>query len=73
VPEKHSVSLTAYRDGPVLVRGPCEVVDQDGNAVARRRRPVALCRCGKSRLLPLCDGTHKLIGFQAPGGSVTLD
>ncbi len=70
---KHSVTLTAYRDGPLLVRGPCELVDQDGQPIGRRSRPVALCRCGKSRLLPLCDGTHKLIGFRAPANVVVLD
>ena len=27
------------------------------------RAVVALCRCGASSIKPLCDGTHKLIGF----------
>ncbi len=70
---KDAVTLTAYRDGPLLVRGPCELVDEGGRPIVRRGRPVALCRCGKSRLLPLCDGTHKLVGFRAPGSSVVLD
>ena len=66
---KDSVIITPYRDGPLLVRGPVELVWPDGAPVSRRRDPVALCRCGKSKLRPLCDGTHKLIGFRAPGGS----
>jgi CDGSH-type Zn-finger protein len=60
--------ITAYRDGPFLVRGPVEIVDQDGNEIAVDRQTVALCRCGKSRLRPFCDGTHKLVHFQAPSG-----
>ena len=32
-----------------------------------RRRPVALCRCGRSRCKPFCDGTHKQTGFTADG------
>jgi CDGSH-type Zn-finger protein len=60
--------ITAYRDGPFLVRGPVEIVDQDGNEIRVDRRTVALCRCGKSRLRPFCDGTHKLVRFQAPSG-----
>jgi len=28
--------------------------------VPRNRQTLALCRCGKSRLAPFCDGTHKL-------------
>jgi CDGSH-type Zn-finger protein len=60
--------ITAYRDGPFLVRGPVEIVDQDGNEIRVDRRTVALCRCGKSRLRPFCDGTHKLVRFQAHSG-----
>jgi CDGSH-type Zn-finger protein len=67
MPAKHDVIITAYRDGPLVVRGPVELTWPDGSLMDRRRDPVALCRCGKSRLTPLCDGTHKLIGFRAPG------
>ena len=61
--------ITAYRDGPFLVRGPIELVDQDGTPIAVDRETVALCRCGKSRLRPFCDGTHRLVRFQAPSGA----
>jgi CDGSH-type Zn-finger protein len=65
---RQTARITAYRDGPFLVRGPVEIVDQDGNAIPVDRETVALCRCGKSRLRPFCDGTHKLVRFQAPSG-----
>lgn len=55
-----------YRDGPYLVRGPVVLQDQDGREIESRRPTVALCRCGKSRTRPFCDGTHQLIRFQAP-------
>jgi len=58
--------VTAYRDGPLLVRGPFRLQDQDGREIVVERETVALCRCGRSRLRPLCDGTHKVIGFRAP-------
>ena len=67
MPGKDTVIITPYRDGPLLVRGPASIVGPDGAAIDHRRRTVALCRCGKSKLRPLCDGTHKLIGFRAPG------
>ena len=65
---KDDVLVTPYRDGPLLIRGAFTLVDQDGEPLRIERNPVALCRCGKSRIRPFCDGTHKLIGFRAPGG-----
>ena len=58
MPERAEASITAYRAGPFLVRGPVRLVDEDGDELVVRRAVVALCRCGRSRLRPLCDGTH---------------
>jgi CDGSH-type Zn-finger protein len=60
------VVITPYRDGPLLVRGPFRLQDQEGNEIEVARRTVALCRCGKSRIRPFCDGTHALVRFRAP-------
>ena len=57
--------ITPYRDGPLLVRGPFKLLDQDGNEIDARRKTIALCRCGKSQVKPFCDGTHKLVDFRA--------
>ncbi|MFJ6654291.1 CDGSH iron-sulfur domain-containing protein [Microbacterium sp. NPDC091313] len=56
--------ITAYPDGPLLVRGEVDIVDADGVPLPRRRRTVALCRCGLSAIKPYCDGTHKPSGFR---------
>jgi len=61
--------ITPYRDGPLVVRGPVRLVDQDGREIEVDRRTIALCRCGRSRLRPFCDGTHKLTRFSAPSGA----
>ncbi len=61
-------TITPYVDGPLLVRGPFNLVDQDGNSIDVRRKTVALCRCGKSKIRPFCDGTHSAIKFTAGGG-----
>jgi CDGSH-type Zn-finger protein len=61
-------TITAYEDGPLLVRGPFDLRDQGGHPIEKRRNTIALCRCGRSRIKPFCDGTHKKIGFKAPGG-----
>jgi CDGSH-type Zn-finger protein len=61
-----AVVVTPYRNGPLLIRGPFRLQDQEGREITVDRETVALCRCGKSRVRPLCDGSHKLIGFSAP-------
>ena len=64
--QPETATITPYPDGPYLVRGDFVVQDQEGNELRTERRTIALCRCGKSKMRPLCDGTHKAIGFKAP-------
>lgn len=58
--------IVPYEDGPYLVRGPVVLRDQAGNTITVNRRTIALCRCGRSRTRPFCDGTHRAIKFRAP-------
>lgn len=58
-------TITAYPDGPLLLRGPAVIVGEDGEEVERRPGTVALCRCGRSSLAPFCDGTHKAVNRAA--------
>ena len=37
------------------------------------RTVLALCRCGRSRLKPLCDGSHRLSRFRDPATAEKLD
>ena len=57
-------TITPYPDGPLLLRGDVDLVAADGETIERRRRTVALCRCGLSTIKPFCDGTHKAAGFR---------
>lgn len=57
-------SITPYPDGPIIVRGEFELRTADGEIIPRKRRAVALCRCGLSSIKPFCDGTHKPAGFR---------
>ena len=57
-------SITPYPDGPFIVRGDVRLETADGVPIERRRRTVALCRCGLSAIKPFCDGTHKPAGFR---------
>ena len=49
-------------DGPLWVSGGIPVDRRDGQPLETRNR-VTLCRCGASKSKPLCDGTHKQVGF----------
>jgi CDGSH-type Zn-finger protein len=49
-------------DGPLWVTGRVTITRADGEPFETRAR-VTLCRCGASKAKPLCDGTHKEIGF----------
>ena len=60
-------TITAYPDGPLLVRGSYRIVDASGKVVELTRRTVALCRCGRSSQKPWCDGTHKAASFKDGG------
>jgi CDGSH-type Zn-finger protein len=61
--------ITPYRDGPLLVRGPFTLTDQDGRDIEVHQGTIALCRCGRSRRKPFCDGMHKAVGFRAESGA----
>ena len=56
--ERRPPSIAAYENGPFLVRGPIEILDEQGEPVETHRDTVALCRCGRSSIRPLCDGSH---------------
>ena len=58
------VQITVLKNGPLLVNGPVELKDAEGNAYSIGES-FALCRCGASTKKPFCDGTHSKIGFQA--------
>lgn len=57
------VTVTVCPDGPLLLRGPWRLRTVDGQTVEPGREVTALCRCGRSRIKPLCDGSHKASRF----------
>jgi len=48
--------------GPLMVEGPCAIVDKDGNETIKEGK-IFLCRCGESNNKPYCDGKHKTVEF----------
>jgi rubredoxin/uncharacterized Fe-S cluster protein YjdI len=49
--------IRVIRDGPLLVEGPNQIFDAGGNLIGEADRFV-LCRCGKTKNPPFCDGSH---------------
>ncbi len=45
--------------GPMLVEGPVRIVGEDGTEVTSDRFVVAVCRCHRSGIYPLCDTSHR--------------
>lgn len=44
-------------EGPIALQGDIEVIDENGEPFEKRCRQT-LCRCGRSRNKPFCDGMH---------------
>ncbi len=63
------VTVTPRANGPVLVEGAFLLTAPDGTVTLEDR--IYLCRCGRSADKPRCDGTHKDVGFEAPGATPT--
>jgi len=57
--------VTPRANGPLVVDGPVTVTAPDGTTTTVQQ--LFLCRCGASSTKPTCDGSHKRIGFSAPG------
>lgn len=61
------MKITALTNGPLLVEGQVELIDQNGKSYTLQNpEKFALCRCGDSANKPFCDGAHKKSGFESP-------
>ena len=49
--------------GPIWLRGGIPVIGADGRPYEVREQQT-LCRCGRSRNKPFCDGTHSSAGYK---------
>ena len=59
------VTVKVLTDGPLMVKGECEMQDGQGNAIAGKGGDaIFLCRSGSSANKPFCDGAHKKISFK---------
>ncbi len=65
LPRQIAVTTEVTSDGPIVgplwVTGSIPIERSDGQPFETRNR-VTLCRCGRSRNKPLCDGSHQSMG-----------
>jgi CDGSH-type Zn-finger protein len=55
-------ALALKPNGPVRVAGNVPITYGDARLTPSDR--VSLCRCGASRCQPLCDSSHKVVGYR---------
>lgn len=54
--------IRVMKDGPIVVEGQYSVIGSDDQEL-KPTVMTSFCRCGSSRSMPYCDGTHRKIGF----------
>lgn len=57
-----AVKVDLRPNGPIVISGQFEVNNHDGQPIGRVQM-ISLCRCGQSKNMPYCDGTHFKVGF----------
>lgn len=50
------VEVKVIECGPLRIGGHIKIVLPDGSVLIKRR--TFICRCGRSRNTPFCDGSH---------------
>ena len=57
------IFIECRENGPFRVKGVKNIKDEEGNIIPAAGEHVSLCRCGKSKKKPLCDGSHRTFEF----------
>jgi uncharacterized Fe-S cluster protein YjdI len=56
------VNVRIMKDGPIVVEGKFRILGKD-DLELKPSVMTSFCRCGNSRDMPYCDGTHRKTGF----------
>lgn len=55
--ESADIKVQLMDGGPLVLKGSCEIVGEDGQIEVKKN--AAFCRCTKSKNFPYCDGSHR--------------
>ncbi|MFH0759052.1 MAG: (4Fe-4S)-binding protein [Bacteroidota bacterium] len=56
------VSVRIMKDGPIVVEGGFKIIGAN-DEILKSTLMTSFCRCGNSKSMPYCDGTHRKTGF----------
>ncbi len=59
----NKISLSTSSNGPLIVKRLKQLIEANTNIFTLKNLTTALCRCGKSKSKPFCDGTHGKIDW----------
>ena len=60
-------------DGPIMLESNGQAkLTKNGQETPIPGSVVALCRCGQSKKMPFCDGSHAKAGFKADAAEIDL-
>jgi len=68
---KGKVTAVLIKNGPIKLTGPVTIKNQDGRIIFQGTKAL-LCRCGASKKMPFCDGSHRKVDFQSDAGCVKI-
>jgi len=57
-----TVEIRVMPDGPLVVKGEVKTIGTNGQEL-KKMKITSFCRCGQSKNMPYCDGTHRKVGF----------
>ena len=67
------VTIRCKPNGPLIVQGKIQLLDDSGQEIPLEKETIALCRCGASVRKPFCDGAHSRIDFEAAEAAVRAE
>ena len=56
--------VRVMKDGPLVIKGEFTITGSGGSEL-KQMKMASFCRCGQSRKMPFCDGTHRKINFKS--------
>lgn len=61
--DRQQTLLKILDNGPIIVTGDFEIISIDSEVLeitdSQHANGISLCRCGKSKDMPFCDGSHQ--------------